>query len=476
MEPKYNFPEMENRISFAYASFCFESGKKEASEATKTELYEAIKSLTDVILQDRNLNMKRLNKEEVSYEYTVRLYERLITGVLRPKKRDGSAWSPLDRFAWNEYIRKNIKWTIENMGKDTLWSDLIMELDAVPNEEDLKDRTLDNWFEKEDSLNANIDKDKLSVKIYKYVQSQYVDEEINRLWPLASELYFRDGDKAIPDNLPDHISNFMKISLGGARRLAKQYNIRFPLDEISVKSLKQAEKSTANSTLFLSTVINENVINRSLLLACDINTLYTLVHLEGGNKIEIPTIRQLESTQAAVQIVSGLILEGKNFPDLRYDKGKMKLDELIDVTIEELNLIFASKKDTRYIASKMMETYNLHPFDVKGDPTIDLLIVASKALTSVAARLPNFVERGTPLKDVFKMYKALNSMQNKLLARTSKANKSMPEKMFSDNLNRAKNINVIEKLKLYFQEGIHSGAPSFSINKEEASVILSILD
>ncbi len=476
MELRYNFPEMENRISTAYACFCFEHGKGQASEGTKTELYEAIKVLTDVILQDRNLNTKRMNKEEIAYEYTVDLYERLVTGALKPKRRDGLLWGPLDRFAWNEYIRQNIKRTIDNMGKNTLWSDIIIELDAVPSEEDLKDRTQDVWFEKEDSLNTNIDKDKLSVKIYKYLQGFYVDEEINRLWPLASELYFRDGDKAIPDNLPDYITNFMRIGLGGARRLAKQYNIRFPLDEVSVKALKQAEKSMAFSTLFLSEVIDEKQIDRNLLLACDINTLYTLSHLSGGRKVEIPTIRKLESVQAAVKIVSRMIIDGKNFPDLRYEKGKEKLDGLIDLTVGEFNLIFANKKDTRYIASKMIETYNLHPYDTKGDPTIDLLIVASKALNTVAARLPDAVDKSVPLKDRIRMFNALGSMQSKLLTRTSKAYKSIPEKMFSDDLNKSKNINVIEKLKENIQKGIESGAPSFLIKKEEAMIILRLLD
>jgi hypothetical protein len=471
---RFDFKKMEDRISLAYAKLVMESKKDKPSEDAKTELYKSIKDLADAVLQDRTINTRKMNKEEIAYNYSVDLYTRLITGALSPKKKDGTAWTHLDRFAWNEYIRKNIRWTIEHMGEDTLWSDVITELDALPNEEALKETTLDRWYEEEDSLNTNIDRDKLSVKIYKYVQTQYQDETINRLWPLASELYFRDGDKVIPDNLPDHLTNFMRISLGGARRLSKQYNIRFPLTEVSVKSLKKAEESMAFSTLFLSETINENIINRSLLLACDINTLYTLSHLEGGNKLEIPTLRQLESVQAAVKVVSKMIIEGQNFPDLRYEKGKNKLDELIDLTIEEFELIFANKKDTKFIASKMIETYNLHPHDIKGDPTIDLLIVASKALTSVAARLPDVMDKGIPLKDRFKIFQALSSMQSKLLIRTSKTHKNIPEKMFADDLKRAKNANVIEKLRDYFEKGLDSGAPSFSVNKDEARIILGL--
>ena len=241
MEKKYDFPAMEDRISIAYSSFCSNSTKGPVSETVKTELYTSIKVLTDAIVLDKSLNKMKMDNEEISYNYAVDLYERLVTGALRPKDKKGYLVTHLELFPWNSYIRKSIKRTIENMGEDTLWSELITELDAVPSEEYLKDRSCENWEDEQDSMNANIDHDRLSVKLYKYMQAHYTDKDINRLWPLASELIYRDGDKPLPDNIPDYIANFLRIYMGGARRLARQYNVRVSFDEMSLENFNKAK-------------------------------------------------------------------------------------------------------------------------------------------------------------------------------------------------------------------------------------------
>jgi len=398
---KFDLEKLENNIREAYKKYLIND-----TSDTRTNIYVTIKELAYAILLVNN-SYKELNidYEQVSYEYSLYMFERIIIGTFVPKATSGN------NFPWQVYISKNIKHIIYSIkDNDIVWKDLISDLSSIlDNNEDFYTSLNDKAPLPDSYFNIQ----SLSVKLYEGLRIYFTDEEIKNNYNLVSELIFckNRNHSFISKNIPNDLQDFAIVLISLAKRLTKSYNINFSQNNSKI-NLKKAFKKSIRSTIFLSTITNTNIIPKELLLTLDIDTLYRLIYVSGGQFIRIPTIKEIDSLVAAVVAVSKVILENKT------------IDRSIYEAKNNFDLVLSNKINIQYFISKIIESYNFDKQDQvkESDPLINIVIQAIKSLEYLLPKIIDKAENESP-EFLLNFYSELSSSMNFLTDSLTKIDK-----------------------------------------------------
>jgi hypothetical protein len=381
--PKYDFIEMERTVSQAYSRF-----KSGGGSASRHDLFVSIKDLAYAILMVGDWNKYGVDYEKVSYEYGLYMFERIVT----------STFSPSDSFPWTEYIRKSIIYGVKAVKNDELWFDFVEKFKTEDFSDALKEIVADEEIPDSDYV---IDQGRLGERIHSGLRMFYTQKEINRLYPLVSDLLFSNKDTPVSNDLPLDIQDFMKVLICVGKRLDDTEDIKFSLTDLSVETLKKAINVSVRSTLFLAASVKLDYFPRDLLLALDIHSLYRLLSIRGGTSIKLPPLKHLERLIGAVVITSYMLLEGKSY------------DEAVKSAKEELDFDLGTGS-VRKMVSRIIEAYNLFENKKESDSLLDIMISALNVMKNLANKIPELVDQGASPDNVLRLYKEMSSSLNNL--------------------------------------------------------------
>lgn len=377
----FNFEEMENSLSECYSKYL-----KIDDNKTRTQLFLEIKKMAFAILnvgkfwKDLNIDF-----EIVSYEYSTYLLERIILGTLVPKG--------ITRFPWQQYIRKNIKHiAITKRKEENFWHEMVDDMQFLLDEYS----DVDSNLRDETSMDDVIDKTLLTEKLYRAIRIFYSEEDIRRFYPICIGNIDRNFGSYKIKFLPEDVKQFISVVVCCAKRLAAEQNINRSSD-ISMKEFKKILSSSVRSSVFLSAVVNSDFFNRKLLLSLDIESLYRLVSILGGEEIRIPTLNELDTLLGAVVSVSKIITEGKD------------PQKVISESKKDCNLIFSRKVNMQYFISKIIESYDIFKENSATNPVINILF---SSIVSMEKMLKEFSSKFDPTTSPELLLKVYNEMSD----------------------------------------------------------------
>lgn len=347
----FDFKELEHLTRVAYIDLA-----ENSSNSSRTEFYKSVKNLCYAILFVNKWGKKYdINMEDTSHEYAVYLFERVITGNFTPEKNP-------EVFPWIAYIKLNVKHVIhENRKEDTRWHDLLDDFHFfVDNEMDC----LDSTVQLEPTLDEDLYKKRTSKKIYSAVSIFYTREEIHRMMPMAMEVIA--NGTGFNGKTPPDLQNFCVTLVALAKRSVSEQGE--PVENATNSSLQKMLKSSLRSSIFLSAVANSNIFPKELLLTQDIDSLFRLVQVCGGQTIRVPFAEELDSLLCAVVAASKVVAEGKG------------VDKAISDAKESCDLHMTKQINIKHFVSKLTKTFDTFKEDKEQKPLIDLLLGSLKNL------------------------------------------------------------------------------------------------
>jgi len=350
-EKIFDFKELERVTRLAYVGMT-----KNGCDKTRTAFYSTVKDLAYAILYVNKWGETySLDIHETAYEYSVYLFERVMTEKFIPKK-------DIDKFPWIEYIKLNIKHVIHTSLKDdNRWQDLISDFQFfVDNETEYLDSTVQVAV----SLDDNLYKTQVSRKIYDAISIFYSREEIARMMPMAMEVI--SNGTGLNGKTPPDLQNFCVTLVALSKRCVSEQGdpVRSPTNA----SLQKMLKSSLRSSIFLSAVANSDIFPKELLLTQDIDSLYRLVQVCGGQTIRIPYVEELDSLLCAVVAVSKIVMEGK------------EIEKAISDAKENCDLVMTKQINIKHFVAKLTQTFDTFTEDKEQKPLIELLLGSLRTL------------------------------------------------------------------------------------------------
>jgi hypothetical protein len=200
--------------------------------------------------------------------------------------------------------------------------------------------------------------------LFKKLRMFYSKKEIDRLFPIASDLFYIQKQKVISPHLPKDVRDFSIVLLALAKRLVMSEGYRN--DEESIEHVRDSLKSVVKSTVFLATVSNSRIFPMSLLLSLDIDSLYRLVTVAGGKTIKIPSMRDLESLIGGVLSVGKMLLDGTD------------VDKALREVKKEYGLVMANTINIHDFINNILECVKRE--DVSGEPLIEVVLSSMRSL------------------------------------------------------------------------------------------------
>lgn len=398
-----NFIQLEDNISSAYSRFC-----ECKNESSKTDLFISIKELANIILlTDKTWKKYNLNYGEVSYEYALYLYERINAGNFEPKD------------ICNGYIRKSLKKVIlPKLSKgDSVWDSM------VPLDDNLN---LNDGGEDVERVNVRMDSKKQGFKIYEGLKLFYPENEINRLYSLASEAIYVDPDKPVAKNIPDDVRDFISVLIAVGKRILGSPKINELKEGLSVKSLRRVIMSSMNAALLTLAALRFKILPRSVLLHMDVGSLYRIMYDKPGTTVTIkfPSFKKVEMGIAAASIASKMILGGKDF-DVAFKEAE-----------KEYDLAFGKKRrakaSLKKFVDKMIAVENIFGEDLESAALIDVLISIVKILKNLSDRTPSLVSDGMDSAEIIKIYHELSRISSKVTGFLIETGKRAPKEFLKN--------------------------------------------
>ena len=300
---KWNLIELEDK-----ALRCYDELKVNPSSETRSNFFLAIEKLAFAILNI--LYRKQLidyDLREIAYEYALYLFERIITNKfeLNPKKNE--------RFPLQYYISKNIKHVINDyisMMNNGNLKEIFVELETVINSTHIcRD------------FGRDYIKTLYAQKLLDALSMFYSRENLARCLPYVIQMLYEKPHYYIAESYPAELRD-MGITLIALAKRIVPHNIGKFIN-FDNKTLKERLEIALKSTIFLSTIANAKLFPKELLLVCDFDSLYRLVSCFGGNKIRIPTLRELDTLIGTANTIACMILENK---EMNLSKTKTNYD------------------------------------------------------------------------------------------------------------------------------------------------------
>jgi hypothetical protein len=351
---KYDIKELEDKVHEAYVAL------KEIDDAgTRTEFFETVWTLTRVILEvttDDPVLGKVEDIKEVSYDYAVNLFERIITGTFVPEVREGYTKIP-----WTRYIKLSLRSVIFSKLNESELTKLFGDARFIfEYEEDI----LDGKYVSDNTIENTAARSFLAKILFKKLRMFYSKKEIKRLFPIASDLFYIQKQKIISLKLPKDVRDFSIVLLALAKRLIVSEGYR--VSEGSIEHLRDALKSVVKSTIFLATVSNSRIFPLPLLLSLDVDSLYRLVTVAGGKTIKVPSMRDLESLIGGVLSAGKMMLDGKD------------VDKALKEVKKEYGLVMANTINIHDFINNILECVKRE--EVAGEPLVEVVLSSMRSL------------------------------------------------------------------------------------------------
>jgi len=391
MTKSYNLTELETRLQEAYDSY----KQRPDSSESKTELFLSIKELAFAILDiqsKRKTRFAQIDKDLMAYEYSVYLYQRIVEGKFVLPDLEGR-----EKFAWHQYIQLNLLHIIyqDLDDLDTREELSVEDINCIVNFNDIEEHLkLEDDEGKDDSLRIQIKREEAE-HLLDLLASFYSKDDIERYLVLVNSL-----SKPRWKNV-DGLDEFIKLLTIIYKRLYEQ--VELPLDDPDLDSILK-------STLFLASILSSG-LDRRLFVSLDLWNLCRLAILCGGEKIEIPTIQEVEDLVASAFTVWKAIKDQKD----------------LDITKQEVKkFIFRSTRLTRldnYLRNMSKFLSFVPEEDTKSkdkEPVIKLLLSIITSLSIVSQKTLEEVERLASSEDnlprLVSIYKELATMAETLQA------------------------------------------------------------
>lgn len=399
---KYNFRQLEDDILLA-----FENWKKEDDSSTRTLMFTTVRDLAYANLVVGKYEKYNLDYEEVAYEYGLYMFERIITGSFTFTPKGDHAEK---RFPFNLYVKRNIKHVIFTLRKKSSWQDLLSDLEflvdgEVFGESDIPDR--------EDPVDKTFDQFLYARKLLTSLNIFYSEEEIKRLLGISLEMIYENNRYFVPRNAPEDIKDFTLVLIALSKRLVRDHNINFGID-IPKKDLSKVMAAAVRSTVFLSAVVNSNFFPRELLITLDIDSLYRLVNVCGGQTIKVPSLRELDTVIGSTVAVGKMIMEGKDY------------NQSIQESKNNLGLVFTNTVNTQFFISKLLEVYDIYKDDPQSSPVISILAMSIKSLDVLFNQL-NEKAKDLPAESIIAQYTELAGSFSKFTESLTNIRNNMPD-------------------------------------------------
>ena len=402
---KHDLQALESAALAAYEAWTCEQDNK-----TRTDLFLTIKELAFAILEVGKYEKYQANYDEVSYEYALYLFERIVLGSFKLVARD--------RFPLQHYIRKNILHVLVTLRSDDVWRDMISDFEFL----------IDPPADCLDALSVEVDYDDLmdrkayAHKLIKILKIYYDTETIARLLPISLDMIHDSYRYLVSPAVPVDVRDFSIILIASAKRLAVVDNI-FDSGKVKSNDLRKCLKSSVRSTVFLSTVVNSDFFPKELLLALDIDSLYRLVGVLGGQTIKIPTQRDLDTLLGSAVAISNIILDGK------------KPKEAVLQAKEEYGFVFQNTINLSQFLSKNLQALSLLGEDKPTEPLINILVVSMKSLDNILGELAKRSDSAESTEVILRRYSELSASFSQLtdsLLKISSCGKPIPEDFLDD--------------------------------------------
>ena len=375
------------------------------SQSTKTELFKCLMMFSERVLIGQAKLRKRFKVEDteiqrISYEYALYLWDRIVIGGFRldPTKGKNYEQHMLEgketRFPLYNYISQNLRNTLYNFKVKDNWYYIIDDLSFL--EKNSVDKT--NYLTEENSSSKYLN-NKTDVKQVLEAMRLFFDmDEINRMLPAAIKVV--SSKKQLSEHkLPKDLKNFCIHLLAIIRRIASPAtDLERYLDP---KSYGKSLESSIKSCIFLSTISNSDFFPKELLLTLDLKSLFRLVNVAGGTKVEVPTIMDLNKLILANRTISNMLLTGEDEQTSHKNTKK------------ELDMTLPQGSTYRRYLHKLVTTLNI--FDEDNENSLPLIRLLDLAISNTDKIFESMLnnETSTP-KDIVEQYKVVSDSCNKI--------------------------------------------------------------
>ena len=315
---KFNLIQLESDLDVSYQSWVLAN-----NEETRTNLFLSIEKLAFAIISVK-INK---NAKDLAYEYALYLFERLILKIFVPVYRD--------KMPWQSYIDLNLRHIVFSKEKDP-WMELISDFEyLMNNEESIYDFNVDDRNEVNNIISD------LSYELRDYLLMFYTKTDISRMLPISMEFLFSSNQIPLGEGAPKDIKDFLTVLVCLSKRVVSTNSVSKSI-RISKKEYSKAFGSSIKSTIFLASVVNSDFFPKELLLSLDIDSLHRLILLLGGEKIRIPTQKELNTLIGSVVAVSKMV------------EGDKDVKKVLNKSKRDLGLVFSHQVNIQNFISKVI--------------------------------------------------------------------------------------------------------------------------
>lgn len=309
--------ELEDELIKSYDNF-----KSDNNKQTSTLLFMNLKAMIAATLVSNkyHINKDKSEVEHMTYECAVYLFEKILNGTFVPMSKSKNALKDgqTDRFPWYRYLTFSIRRFV-NVNSESLFStDMFIDLDsyshlAYDEKEYGSFFKLEEMFSDEKQSKINVEKHinakLMSKKIFEALRLFYDKDEIDRLYPIASEYIVNNKIRYAEED----IRNFCYTLICLAKRIANNHNSVSINEAAVIRNLKldNVVNSAIKSSIFIAAIMkNEHIFPKELLLALDIESIYRLCTIKGGETIHVPSLSDLETLIGSTVIAARKLTDG----------------------------------------------------------------------------------------------------------------------------------------------------------------------
>ena len=393
---KFNLIQLEEDALQAYDAWV-----NDDTSDNRTSLFETFRNLAFAVVSVGKYG--NIDKEEVAYEFAFYMFDRIVLGNFRFISKNSNG-----RFPLQHYFRRSVKHVINTHRSSDSWLEFVSDLEFLVETSPICDPSV-LAEDSEDYFNE-IATHQFSQDLFRCLRIYYSYDDIVRLLNISFDMIYANPRYFVGDGMPKDVRDFTIILISVSKRLALQQNINRRVSNFA-GDLNNATLAAIRSTIFLSTVVNAKFFPKEFLLALDIDSLYRLVSLCGGQTIRIPTMRELDTLLGSVIAVARVITEGRTS------------QEFIKETKDDLDLVFSNHVNMKYFMSKIIETYELFGDEEESEPLLNILMMSVKSIEGLLEDLSVDVEDN----DLLDSYRELSSSVKNLASKVNKMNSKLPK-------------------------------------------------
>lgn len=295
------------------------------SSESRLDMYLKIRDLTTKILKVSNyFSTFPIDVDETANDYSLYLFERILNGsfVMIPKTKKKVQEK---RFPLQNYINLNLKHIVitQSSNKYEFIEDIRFALD---------NKSLLEYLEETTSIKESSEecvRSSFLNEILAVLNLYYPISEIERLFNICLEHIIQRHRMVFNAAVPDDVKDFSLILLATVRRISTEYPY--------FKGMSKDKYINPDLSLFLSTVSNSMKVDKKLLLSLDLDSIYRLTYICGGQKVQIPSRKELDILVGSALALKTSIEHGVAFSTALYEiKRKFDLDVSTNIKLNHI--------------------------------------------------------------------------------------------------------------------------------------------